>query len=636
MGKAKDRNGTTGGSVVCTEYAKRLKDDAILSQYPRPQMVRSSCCILNGWWEYAIVPKDASFPVKMQGKIRVPFSPETMLSGVGRNLTPKEKLCYQRVLNIKEIPEKGRLLLHFGAVDEQCEVLLNGKCVGMHNNGYLPFTVELTNAVRTGDNLLQVAVCDCTGKNGNSYGKQSLKPGGMFYPAQSGIWQTVWYEWVPKQYIQAVHLTPDADKRKLQIRLDAAGNGAAGAALAQSAGDLSAMQLVHAVVMEADSQVASYEGTEKEFCIPFDEVKYWEPEHPFLYDVVIRYGEDEIRTYFAFRSLSVEKDEKGIPRLCLNHRFLFQNGVLDQGYWPESLYTPPSDQAMIDDILAMKRAGFNMIRKHCKIEPERWYYHCDRLGMLVWQDIVNGGDYRPLWDSYFPMLLKHFLDKPRDSRYHGGRTTECSRAYWYQQMEGTIRLLKNHPCVITWVLFNEGWGQFDTEKNTARVRMLDDTRFIDQSSGWFDHKGGDIKSVHNYYQKLECPQDDTERAKVISEYGGLALVVENHQNYKKAFGYQTLQTFEEYQKQFREKQEEIQALIERGLSAAVYTQLSDVEDEINGILTYDRKCNKLTAENAVGCTEDAVGCTEDVQEDTDEGVKVDVKGNTKEGGQYEK
>lgn len=316
-----------------------------------------------------------------------------------------------------------------------------------------------------------------------------------------------------------------------------------------------------------------------------------------MYQVEIEYGKDRITTYFGLRSLTVERDEKGIPRLCLNHHFLFQNGVLDQGYWPESLCTPPSEQAMIDDILAMKEAGFNMIRKHCKIEPLRWYYHCDRLGMLVWQDMVNGGTYHPLWDSYFPMLVPHFLERAKEHRILSGRFNETRRKAWRHQLEGTIRLLANHPSVVTWVLFNEGWGQFDTEENTEYARQLDGTRFIDQASGWFDHKGGDIKSVHNYYQALSCPQEISDRAKVISEYGGLALMVSEHQTFEKPFGYQTLESFAEYQKRFKEFMQTIMELKEIGLSASVYTQLSDVENEINGILTYDRKCNKLKEED---------------------------------------
>lgn len=572
---------------ICTLYGESMDPEHVLEEYPRPQMVRENYCILNGWWRYAIVDRKSVFPSEMQGEILVPFSPETKASGVGRMLHPDEKLCYEKIINIVDVPAQKRLLLHFGAVDQKCKVFVNKKMVGNHDNGYLPFTLDITGVVKRGENVLQLEVLDDTGKNGESHGKQSLNPKGMFYPAQSGIWQSVWYEWVENDYVTDVRLFPDLDKRQVEI----------GLICKKSEFEIEKNVHVKAEVRAGEACVGNYEGTEKWFCISLSEIHCWEPDSPYLYQVEIEYGKDWFVTYFGLRSLTVEKDEKGIPRLCLNHRFLFQNGVLDQGYWPESLYTPPSEQAMIDDILAMKGAGFNMIRKHCKIEPSRWYYHCDRLGMLVWQDMVNGGTYNPLWDSYFPMLVPHFLEKAKEHRILSGRFSEMRRKAWRRQLEGTIRLLANHPSVVTWVLFNEGWGQFDTEENTEYARRLDGTRFIDQASGWFDHKGGDIKSVHNYYQVLTCPQDDSGRAKVISEYGGIALVVPEHQSFEKPFGYRTLESFAKYQKRFKELMQKIVELKDAGLSASVYTQLSDVENEVNGVLTYDRKCNKLKEED---------------------------------------
>lgn len=548
-----------------------------LTEYPRPSLVRDNYLVLNGEWNYAFT-ESVNKPATFEGKILVPFSPETELSGVERQLQPNEVLWYERSLVINEKPENKRLILHFGAVDERCIVYINDKEVGRHRGGYLAFSIDITKEIKEGENILTLMVIDKSDTSYHSRGKQMLKNGGMFYTAQSGIWQTVWMEWVPDTYVTYLKVTPLFDSDEVLIEIET--------------NKKNPMTVLEAQVFDGEKEICSAGGkgyTSLTLTIPHK--KCWSPVSPFLYNLKIKYGEDEFKSYFGMRKLSVKKDEDGIPRLCLNNVPYFQNGVLDQGYYPESLLTPPSDEAMINDIIKAKELGFNMIRKHCKIEPERWYYHCDRLGMLVWQDMVNGGEtYNLLLSSYLPTVFR-FLRKAPDKLYgYMCRNNPKGRAEWKRECKETIELLYNHPSICTWVLFNEGWGQFDAKKNTKLARSLDSTRFIDAHSGWFDQNAGDMKSEHIYFFDLFIRK--TDKPYVISEYGGLACPTYNHMYSSNAFGYETHKSRESFCKAYDKMHRDIEALVPKGLCAAVYTQLTDIEEEINGLMSYDRKVVK--------------------------------------------
>ena len=402
----------------------------------------------------------------------------------------------------------------------------------------------------------------------------------MFYTAQSGIWQTVWYEWVPEIYVQSMHIIPHFDEDSVEIELFTNEEG---------------KFLPYKVYIFDRGHLISEMSIEDghRMMLPIPNKKAWSPVSPFLYDVTIMYGEDFIQSYFGMRHFSVEKDSNGILRLCLNHVPYFQNGILDQGYWPESLLTPISDEAMIYDIQEAKNQGFNMIRKHCKIEPMRWYYHCDRLGMLVWQDMINGGvEYNPFKTTYIPTAIRK-LQQLKDSHHvFHGRANAKGRKEWKKECIETIEQLYNCTSICTWVLFNEGWGQFDAEENTQMVLEKDNTRIIDSHSGWFEQGAGDMRSVHIYFFELAV-EKGLNKPFVISEYGGLAYGVKEHSYSEDIYGYANYENATDYKKAYKEMMDKIQKLKREGLAAAVYTQLADVEEEVNGILTYDRKISKL-------------------------------------------
>lgn len=626
-----------------------------LPEYPRPQMRREDYTVLNGWWEYRI----ASFS---WGKILVPFSPESALSGVSRQLQPDEELWYRRNVQISEDEfqthraKKDRLLLQFGAVDQECRVYWNGHLVGSHRGGYLAFTVEVTEFVRPGANELQVICTDESDTGAEARGKQKLQPGGMFYTAQSGIWQTVWMEWVPQRSVEWIKIMPQPDEGVVRIRVRVSAQGQSAELLNTEKGiekfqtenaesdkngtqkrnvneteknrttknsdlnkenaDMGSESITCTYMPEQIFITISYEENAEEklqiSCIPsrrgagwtdydaaitIQNAKLWSPEHPFLYDLEICAGEDHVKSYFAMRTFSVEADEKGIPRFCLNHRPYFLNGVLDQGYWPEGLYTAPTDEALASDIKRMKECGFRLLRKHCKLEPMRWYYHCDRLGMLVWQDMVNGGEtYDMNRICYLPTLLHSFQTKKGYSEAACGRKDRTGCEAWKRDCIQTVRQLFNVVSLAGWVIFNEGWGQFDTKEMTVLVKKLDGSRPVDAASGWFDFGGGDYRSEHNYFFKLQVPKkwkkNPGGRAFVISEYGGLTLKIPGHIWKEQSYGYGKLSSQAEFQEQFRKLQEEIRAFEKEGLSGAIYTQVSDIEEEINGIYTYDRRVRK--------------------------------------------
>ncbi|MDD4762767.1 MAG: glycoside hydrolase family 2 TIM barrel-domain containing protein [Sphaerochaetaceae bacterium] len=560
-----------------TRWGKILHDDkdAIpLADYPRMQLRRTQWQCLNGWWEYAIVPTGEECSV-FEGKIRVPFSPEAALSEVNRTLLPHESLIYQRDVFFEDEKPNSSVLLHFGAVDQRCEVFFDQKKVGSHTHGYLPFTINL-GMIEKGLHTIRVIVRDDSDTSFHSRGKQSLHPHGIWYSAQSGIWQTVWFETVPESHIQTLYTESDILTGTFIITVRGTGNERG------------------IIRIFADDEVAgeaSFNGSSR-VTVPVRSIRLWSCEEPFLYDIEITYGDDTVYSYAAMRTISIGFDNHTVSRLLLNNKPYVHKGILDQGYWPDGLYTAPSDEALLFDIKTMKSMGFNMLRKHIKIEPDRWYYHCDRLGMLVWQDMVSGGS------SYNPLLIaaNAFLKLPVDDQKHRRityRTSLEGRLEFEHEIKKTIRHLKGHPSIVVWVLFNEGWGQFDSLRLAKEVRELDATRIIDHASGWYDQNGPDLRSLHIYFRKIRMPKDH--RPIVLSEFGGYSLPVEDHvYNVEKSFGYKKLRTEEQLNTELKKLYEhQIIPYIPKGLCATVYTQLSDVEDEINGLVTYDRAIVKV-------------------------------------------
>ena len=570
-----------------------------LAEYPRPAMRRDSCEILNGPWQYAIT-QTAEYPAAWQGSILVPYSSEAPASGVGRTLQPGQWLHYHRLF-APPAGEGGRVLLHFGAVDYACAVQVNGHLAGGHRGGYWPFTLDITDLLNgTGRNSLWVAVQDPTGHGTQARGKQTLKPGGMFYPAQSGIWQTVWLERVPDNYIQTLTVTPDYDARTVTVRVHTAKPG--------GAVNLWAMVRAGGVTIAEDwgSDEADQDG-EVTLNIPEEHFFPWSPDTPFLYDLTVgtnqgeEAGFDTVHSYFALRKWSCAPDAQGVLRFCLNDKPILLNGLLDQGYWPEGLYTPPSDAAVERELSEVKALGFNLLRKHAKIEPQRWYYHCDRLGLIVWQDIVNGGSAYNLWfvtylTNALQPLLRRFPDG-KACRSLLSRAKPAGREEYAHELADTVQALRCHPCIACWVPFNEGWGQFDAGKAVQALRTLDGTRLVDEASGWFDQGGGDVHSLHNYFYPLRIrPQ---KRTVALSEYGGIAWPMPGHEPPRKTYGYGTAKDRQELTARYKKLQlKTVLPQLEKGLSALVYTQLTDVEDEVNGLFTYDRAAVKPDA-NAV-------------------------------------
>ena len=570
-----------------------------LAEYPRPAMRRDSCEILNGPWQYAIT-QTAEYPAAWQGTILVPYSPEAPASGVGRTLQPGQWLHYHRLF-APPAGEGGRVLLHFGAVDYACAVQVNGHLAGGHRGGYWPFTLDITDLLNgTGRNSLWVAVQDPTGHGTQARGKQTLKPGGMFYPAQSGIWQTVWLERVPDNYIQTLTVTPDYDARTVTVRVHTAKPG--------GAVNLWAMVRAGGVTIAEDwgSDEADQDG-EVTLNIPEEHFFPWSPDTPFLYDLTVgtnqgeEAGFDTVHSYFALRKWSCAPDAHGVLRFCLNDKPILLNGLLDQGYWPEGLYTPPSDAAVERELSEVKALGFNLLRKHAKIEPQRWYYHCDRLGLIVWQDIVNGGSAYNLWFvTYLTNVLQPLLRRFPDGKAAYSllsRAKPVGREEYAHELADTVQALRCHPCIACWVPFNEGWGQFDAGKAVQALRTLDGTRLVDEASGWFDQGGGDVHSLHNYFYPLRIrPQ---KRTVALSEYGGIAWPMPGHEPPRKTYGYGTAKDRQELTARYKKLQlKTVLPQLEKGLSALVYTQLTDVEDEVNGLFTYDRAAVKPDA-NAV-------------------------------------
>lgn len=560
---------------MLTKWGKALDRSNILTEYPRPQFRRNNCVILNGAWDYAITASSAQIPPeRFDGTILVPFSPESELSGVGYTLKPSECIWYRRIIEtpLGYDPNTEELVLHVGAADQFAEVRLNGLTLLHHAGGYLPFSAAMSEAFVPGiPNELLIRVRDETDTACWSRGKQSSKPGGIWYTPQSGIWQTVWLERVPKRHIEGLRLTPRYDSGEIEVL-----------AWTNIGGTITVGLL--------GTETAITSGVPQRIAVP--EFVSWSPENPKLYDITITFERDRVESYFAMRKFSVQEDAQGEPRLYLNNKPYFHNGVLDQGYWPDGLYTAPSDEAMVYDIELMKSMGFNMLRKHIKIEPLRWYYHCDRLGMLVWQDMVNGGG---LYGKAAISLPLVFGNAHPDSDYaYFAREEVRGREAYQRELNDTVNLLYNSPCVAMWVPFNEGWGQFDANKAVDAIRALDETRTIDHASGWHDQKGGDVKSLHVYYKPYRFSKDAGKRAVVLSEFGGYSHHIAAHSFSQKEFGYKRFTTTEALMNEYeRLYQREVIPAKGKGLSAAVYTQLSDVEQETNGFVTYDREVVKF-------------------------------------------
>lgn len=574
---------------LATRWKNQVDTNNPLPEYPRPNMVRDSFLSLNGEWDYCINQQEKV--AEYDGTIIVPFSPETALSGVQKIVMPEDYLHYRKVFRLPDGFKKDRVLLHFGAVDQECSVYLNGQLLGGHVGGYLSFSFDITDVLTDGENVLTLCVRDMTEKAPHARGKQKLvRKGGMsslFYTPQSGIWKTVWLESVAKEYIESLKITPLYDEAAVKVEI-----------CIRNAGE----ELRNAKVKVLDAGKVVAEATvdvvKAEALFPLKDFVSWTPENPHLYDLEVTYGEDKVTSYFGMRKFSVGKDKKGLLRFYLNNKPFFFNGVLDQGYWPESLMTAPTEEALKYDIVKLKDLGYNTIRKHIKIEPDRFYYLCDKLGMIVWQDMPNGGgNYNLLHVMYLTNVFPWYGRMIKDNHYGMfARKDENGRKQYYKDLKGMVEQLYNYPSIAVWVPFNEGWGQFDATKATELIRSLDDTRLVNEACGWFDQKGGDMYSIHNYLRKLKVkPQKD--RVVALTEFGGYAFPIPGHMACEKEFGYKHYKTKEELTANYKRLwEEEIYPNLEKGLSSTIYTQTSDIEEEINGLMTYDREENKFVEE----------------------------------------
>lgn len=552
--------------MLLTKWSRSFDREHPLPEYPRPQFVRDSYLNLNGTWNY-IIKNNGNMPSKYMAEITVPFSPETELSGVCRMLKPDEFLFYQKKFTLPDGFNRGRVFIHFGAVDQIATVYLNGKELGTHKGGYTPFKLELTDALLENDeNTLVVKVQDFSDTKSYSRGKQKFKRGGIWYTAQSGIWQTVWLESTPAEFLESVKITPDYDNE--QVKFEYFGTDD-----------------VEVMIYDGDNLIA--DTTDKVVKIP--DFKSWSPESPFLYYVVFKACGEQIKSYFGMRKFSVGTDHQGIKRLFLNNKPYFHNGLLDQGYYSDGYLTPPTNQAMENDVLFAKEAGFNMLRKHIKIEPLLWYHYCDVNGILVWQDMVNGGGEYGLEVSVIP-FVNITLDDRNYRNFH--RTDPEGRKLYYQELNETIDYLYNCPCIAMWVPFNEGWGQFDSAKAYDMVKKLDSTRVVDTTSGWHDMGASDVVSKHIYFTPIKVKTSS--RPYVLSEFGGFSMKIQNHTFNDKMFGYKIYKTKESLTKAYSKLYNNvIIPQIKDGLCATVYTQVTDVEDELNGLMTYDREIVKI-------------------------------------------
>ncbi|MEZ4972099.1 MAG: glycoside hydrolase family 2 TIM barrel-domain containing protein [Cyclobacteriaceae bacterium] len=575
------------GKLV-TDWAAQIDPSKPLNEYPRPQLVRKNWTNLNGIWKYAIVPNtQEAIPSDFQGDILVPFPIESSLSGVAKTMGAESVLWYQRDFAISSAMRRGRLLLHFGAVDWKCEVFINEKKIGEHLGGYDPFTFDITDALtkNAGQQLL-VKVWDPSDEGPQPRGKQVKKPEGIWYTPVTGIWQTVWLETVPDTYISSTSHIPNIDDATISVTANVV--------------NLKPDQEIVVSASDGGKLIASGKANAKgEVVLSIPDPQLWSPASPFLYDLriaIMRKGKvnDEVTSYFAMRKISLQKDENGHQRLALNNKSYFQYGPLDQGWWPDGLYTAPTDEALKFDIAKTKELGFNMIRKHVKVEPARWYYHADKLGMLVWQDMPSGDMGGNAWDMRPGIMSGGLLEKER---------TKESAEIYRKEWSAIVNSLKNFPCIVVWVPFNEAWGQFRTKEIADWTRELDPSRLVNAASGSNFIKGaGEIFDIHNYPDPF-MPKAElfgADQALVLGEFGGLGLPIEGHTwQSKDNWGYQTFKSKEELEERYAGMIDALTKLIEKGLTAAIYTQTTDVEGEVNGLMTYDRKLIKMNQEKVL-------------------------------------
>ena len=576
---AQNQTWKPAGNRIMSEWATKVNPANPLPEYPRPQMVREKWINLNGLWNYKLEKKEAAEkPAAYAGKILVPFALESALSGVGKTIGKDSVIWYNRTIALPANFKNQNVLLHFGAVDWECDVFVNGKKAGTHQGGYDPFSFNITPLLKQGKNQeITIRVWDPTNDGPQSYGKQTKNPKGIFYTAVSGIWQTVWAEAVPQSYIAGTKNTPDIDQKTIKIETDLK--------------NVLAGDVVRVTVLDGTKKLAEQQNTAGEdLTLRLAEVKLWSPESPFLYNLkiaLIRKGKvvDEIKSYVAMRKISMQKDAQGIQRMLLNNKFVFQYGPLDQGWWPDGLYTAPTDEALKFDIVKTKEMGFNMIRKHIKVEPARWYNYCDQLGLLVWQDMPSG-DMGNGWEQR-PGVLDRGSDRMRSKE---------SETYFKTEWNAIMDALYNFQSIVVWIPFNEAWGQFKTKEITEWTMAKDPSRLVNSASGGNYHYTGHILDLHNYPQPA-MPRPDIFGDKyilVLGEFGGLGLPVVGHNwQEKDNWGYQSFKTADEMFKKYNEFTIRLEEFIKLGLSAAVYTQTTDVEGEINGFMTYDRKVIKI-------------------------------------------
>jgi hypothetical protein len=541
---------------LMTRWAAEVSPTNPLPEYPRPQLVRADWLNLNGLWDYAITPDSIIKAPPFAGKILVPFPVESALSGVMTNFDEHSKLWYHRKFSVPESWRGRRIRLNFGAVDWRCQVRVNGREIGEHEGGYDAFTFDITDALRTnGVNEILLCVTDPT-EGDQPRGKQSRKPEGIFYTATSGIWQTVWLEPVPEVCIDRLKCTPDVDAKTLRLWV--------------AANDFSGNLQVEAVAFANGQEAGRINGpANADLSLDLTNSHLWSPDDPFLYDlkVTLKDGDkvlDSVSSYFGMRKIALRRDEQGFTRVALNDEFVFEIGTLDQGFWPDGIYTAPTDEALRSDIVFLKKAGFNFTRKHVKVEPDRWYYWCDKLGLLVWQDMPSGNN-----------------------------ATVDGRHDFENELFRMVDGLENHPSIITWVLFNEGWGQYDTKSLTEWLKQRDPSRLVDDASGWTDMRAGDLIDMHNY-PGPDSPDSEPRRAAVLGEFGGLGLTVPGHTWSQHFWGYVMLPDAAELVTRYEAMLKEVWKLHNlHGLSAVVYTQTADVETECNGLQTYDRAVAKI-------------------------------------------
>ena len=561
------------GDKIKTSWGEQLDPKNVLPEYPRPIMERSDWKNLNGLWKYAITPKGNPAPAAYQGDILVPFAVESSLSGVGKMINEKEELWYQRTFDVPSNWRGKQVLLHFGAVDWKAEVWVNDVKVGEHTGGYTPFYFDITSVLNKGNNNLIVKVWDPSDRGEQPRGKQIANPHGIWYTPVTGIWQTVWLEPVATQYITNLKTTPDIDNNSVKVEV---------------AANTTSADKVEVKVFDGKNLVAkgaALNGVPVELAMPAN-AKLWSPESPFLYNMEVTLYKDgkaidQVKSYTAMRKYSVRKGQNGITRLQLNNKDYFQFGPLDQGWWPDGLYTAPTDEALVYDLKKTKDFGYNMVRKHVKVEPARWYTHCDQLGLIVWQDMPNGGP-SPQWQA---------------RNYFNGREairSAASEANYRKEWKEIIDCLYSHPSIAVWVPFNEAWGQFKTPEIVAWTKEYDPSRLVNPASGGNHYTCGDILDLH-HYPGPNMFLYDPRRATVLGEYGGIGLVVEGNTwvNDKKNWGYVKFNTSDEVTNEYIKYGRHLLELIQKGFSAAVYTQTTDVEGEINGLMTYDRKVIKM-------------------------------------------